>query len=71
MNEGRCSPGPGLGASLSEKGCAPQQAHLFMQFILENSLTPFIGRNAIVLAVSDSETKHPTAILRLNPTKET
>lgn len=47
MNEGRCSPGPGLGASLSEKGCAPQQAHLFMQFILENSLTPFIGRNAI------------------------
>lgn len=24
-----------------------------------------------VLAVSDSETKHPTAILRLNPTKET
>lgn len=47
MNEGRCFPGPGLGASLSEKGCAPQQAHLFMQFILENSLTPFIGRNAI------------------------
>ena len=25
----------------------------------------------VMLAVSDSETKHPTAILRLNPTKET
>ena len=49
MNEGRCSPGPGLGAALSEKGCAPQQAHLFMQFILENSLTPFIGRIAIAI----------------------
>ena len=29
------------------------------------------GDIVLMLAVSDSETKHPTAILRLNPTKET
>ena len=29
------------------------------------------GEGGTLLAVSDSETKHPTAILRLNPTKET
>ena len=34
---------------------------------LFKSLDPWPG----LLAVSDSETKHPTAILRLNPTKET
>ena len=28
-------------------------------------------KKSVLLAVSDSETKHPTAILRLNPTKET
>jgi len=35
---------------------------------LFKSLDPWPG---FLLAVSDSETKHPTAILRLNPTKET
>ena len=47
-------------------------AHRYrVEFIVADLSCSVGGRCNLMLAVSDSETKHPTAILRLNPTKET
>ena len=43
----------------------------FISLISNDIIAHGFSLDIPVLAVSDSETKHPTAILRLNPTKET